>query len=368
MDFIVKLPHSKGSNGILYDSIWVVVDCLSKKARFVPISESITAEQTCDLFIQHIFREHGAPKAIISDRGPQFAAKFWKEFHRLLGIEARLSTAFHPQTDGQTERVNQTLEQYLRCFIDFQQDNWVSLLPLAEFSYNNSFHTSIKSSPFFANYGFNPSFEFLDSDSSVPLANTKVKEMKEVQEELVKELEKAKESQKKFADRKRMDGPVFEIGDKVWLLRKNIKTQRPSIKLDHRKLGPYKIVERIGELAYRIKFTQPTTLHDVFHVSLLERFKENPFQNRTITPPEPDIIDDQEEFEVQEVLSSRIRNKRLEYKVSWVGYDSSADMWLPATELNNMTDAIMEFHRLYPNMPNAQTLRFSPRSRSKEGG
>jgi hypothetical protein len=192
--------------------------------------------------------------------------------------------------------------------------------------------------------------------------------MKEVQEELVKELEKAKESQKKFADRKRMDGPVFEIGDKVWLLRKNIKTQRPSIKLDHRKLGPFSIVERIGELAYRIKFNQPTTLHDVFHVSLLERYKENPFPQRTIAPPAPDIIDEQEEYEVQEVLSSRIRHNRLEYKVSWVGYDSSADMWLPATELNNMKDAILEFHRLYPNMPNTHSLRPTYRSRPKEGG
>jgi hypothetical protein len=191
--------------------------------------------------------------------------------------------------------------------------------------------------------------------------------LKEVQEKLIAELTVAKESMKKFADRKRLEGPVFEVGDRVWLIRKNIKTQRPSIKLDHRRFGPYEIVERIGEVAYRIKFTQQTTLHDVFHVSLLERCKENPFPGRTITPPEPDVINDNEEFEVKEVLSSRIFKRRLEYLVSWVGYNACDNMWLPAGELDNMKEAITEFHRLYPELPDEHTP-LTAKSRSKGGG
>src|ERR1700678_2260362 len=164
MDFITDLSISTG-----HDSIMVVVDRLSKMAHFIPCSKTITSEQTASLIFQHVVRLHGLPDNIISDRGPQFISRFWSHLFQQLGTSVNLSSAFHPQTDGQSEQVNQVLEQYLRCIVNYNQDNWVDLLPAAEFAYNNAEHASTKASPCFANYGFYLCFEFLEpAQSPVP--------------------------------------------------------------------------------------------------------------------------------------------------------------------------------------------------------
>ena len=137
MDFITDLPVSDG-----FDTILVVVDRLTKMAHFIPCHKTVTSAQTAELLMQNVFRLHGIPDETVSDRGPQFLAKYYKRLMELLGVEVKLSSAFHPQTDGQTERVNQVLEQYLRCTINYQQEDWVQLLPQAEFPYNNSLHVS----------------------------------------------------------------------------------------------------------------------------------------------------------------------------------------------------------------------------------
>ena len=153
MDFIVELPKSKDMTTIM-----VVVDRLTKMAHFIPLRCLPTAVIAADSFIVNIFKLHGFPESIISDRGSQFTSEFWNRLCDLLDIKHSFSTANHPQTDGQTERVNSILEQYLRCFINERQNNWVDLLPFAEFAYNNTLQQSINQSPFFANYGFNPKF------------------------------------------------------------------------------------------------------------------------------------------------------------------------------------------------------------------
>ncbi len=154
MDFIVDLPPSK-----TFDSIFVVVDRLTKIAHFIPCHKTVTGEETARLFIDNVYRLHGLPNDIISDRGTQFTSKFWQSLFKILGVDIKLSSAYHPQTDGQTERVNQVLEQYLRCTINYHQDNWVDLLPLAEFAYNNTLQGSTQQTPFFANYGHHPRFD-----------------------------------------------------------------------------------------------------------------------------------------------------------------------------------------------------------------
>jgi len=147
-DFITKLPLAQG-----YDSILVVVDRLTKMAHFIPTTEKMTAGGLAQLFRDNVWKLHGLPESIISDRGPQFAAGVIRELNGMLGIDSKLSTAFHPQTDGQTERMNQELEQYLRTFIDHQQEQWPEWLGTAEFAYNNKVQTSTKVSPFKANSG-----------------------------------------------------------------------------------------------------------------------------------------------------------------------------------------------------------------------
>jgi transposase InsO family protein len=154
MDFIVKLPISHG-----YDLIWVVCDRLTCAAHFIPCQESMNAPELAWLFLDCIFHLHGLPDSIVSDRGPIFVSNFWKSLLTHLGVQSKTSTAYHVQTDGLTEHTNQTLETYLHAYVSYQQDDWVDYLPLAEFAFNNLKNSSTKSSPFFANLGFHPSFE-----------------------------------------------------------------------------------------------------------------------------------------------------------------------------------------------------------------
>jgi hypothetical protein len=157
LDFVVKLPLSKEPmTGIEYDSILVITCRLTKYGYFIPYMEASTAEDLAYTFLKIIFSNHGLPEEIISDRDKLFTSKFWKSLIAQLGANHKLSTAYHPQTDGQTERLNQTMEQYLRCFVNYQQNNWVKLLPMAQFAYNSAITETTKVSPFFANYGFEP--------------------------------------------------------------------------------------------------------------------------------------------------------------------------------------------------------------------
>ena len=173
------------------------------------------------------------PNSIISDRGSQFTSAFWNRLCSLYDIDHSLSTANHPQTDGQTERVNAILEQYLRCFINERQSNWADLLPFAEFSYNNSLQQSINQTPFFANYEFNPKAhpEILSNEKPTS-AKKRVIEINENIKLLKENLNKAKETYKKYADKKRMDPPKFVVGDKVWLL-KGISSNNRKKKLSN---------------------------------------------------------------------------------------------------------------------------------------
>ena len=148
MDFITDLPNSNG-----YDTILVVIDRLTKMSHFIPCGKGPDARQFATLFMQHVVRLHGIPRDIITDRGRLFNSELWKETTKNFGIEKGLSTPFHPQTEGQTERTNVILEQYLRAYINYQQDNWSDLLAIAEFAYNNRYQETIKTKPFYPNYG-----------------------------------------------------------------------------------------------------------------------------------------------------------------------------------------------------------------------
>ena len=186
-DFITKLPLVQG-----YDSILVVVDRLTKMVHFMPTTEKTLAEGLAKLFRDNVWKLHGLPESIISDRGPQFAAGLMRELNRMLGIESKLSTAFHPQTDGQMERFNQELEQYLRMFIDHRQEQWPDQLGMAEFAYNNKMHSSTKVSPFKANYGQDPRMEFeMRRKGKYEEAEKFVMKMKEIQEKAKAALGKA---------------------------------------------------------------------------------------------------------------------------------------------------------------------------------
>ena len=347
MDFIMDLPLSKG-----FDSIFVVVDRLTKMTHFVPCNKTVIDEETARLFIDNVYKYHGLPDDIISDRGTQFTFNFWQSIFKILQVEIKLSSACHSQTDGQTERVNQVLEQYLRCSINYHQDNWIDLLPLAEFAYNNIIQDSTKQTPFFANYGYHPRFDqFHLSTSENPVAEDLATRLLEIQKDIKIKLLEAQEHQKQNADKSRKQHSPIRVEDKVWLLRRNLKTHRPSDKLDYRHLGPFSIIKQVNEVAYRLELPPSMKIHLVFHVSLLEPYKDSTIPRRQQAPPLLIEIDGAEEFEVLEILDSRINRGKLEYLVHWQGYEVHERTWKPAANLENAPEMIAKFHREYLSKP-----------------
>jgi hypothetical protein len=151
MDFVVRLPESEGFN-----AIWGVVERLTKMRHLVPCTDTVDGKRLGEMYVKEVFRLHGLPETIVSDRGPQLASDIWRDVCERLGIERTLSIAFHQQTDGQTVRVNAVMEQYLRNFVNYQQDDWVHWLPMAEFAANNHTSDTIGHYPFYSNYGFHP--------------------------------------------------------------------------------------------------------------------------------------------------------------------------------------------------------------------
>jgi Reverse transcriptase (RNA-dependent DNA polymerase)/RNase H-like domain found in reverse transcriptase/Integrase zinc binding domain/Chromo (CHRromatin Organisation MOdifier) domain/gag-polyprotein putative aspartyl protease len=357
-DFITDLPPSHG-----YDSIFVVVDRLTKMSHLVPCLKTTTAPQFARMFLDYVIRLHGIPDSIVSDRGSIFTSQFWTALSKSLSLDKRLSTAFHPQTDGQTERTNQTVEQYLRIYCNYHQDNWSELLSLAEFSYNNAQHTSIGCSPFYANYGYNPRFtvdlrQF--TKHPVPAAEEMAKHLKAIHENLIELIKVVQNQQAKYYDakHKRVE---YKPGDKVWLLSSNIRTERPHKKLDWKRLGPYLVLERIGTQAYRLQLPPSLKVHPVFHVSLLDRYNESEIPGRVQPPPPPVIVDNQPEYEVEDVLDSRILRNRLYYLVKWKDFPISDNSWEPASHLANCPDLVALFHQRYPEKPSS-LLSPTPRS------
>jgi hypothetical protein len=348
IDFITDLPLSDG-----YNTIMVVVDRLTKMSHFVPCLKTITSEQTAELLMQHVVRLHGIPDETISDRGPQFVAKYYKRLMELLGVNVKLSSAFHPQTDGQTERVNQVLEQYLRCMISYQQDDWSQLLPQAEFSYNNTLHVSTGISPFYANYGYHLRVDFqTTTDIVVPSAEDRAAQIVALHQDLQRTLTQAQERYKDFADVHCKEAPTFQQGDKVWLLWKNIQTTRPMDKLDYKRLGPFTILEQINPVAYRLQLPQKTRLHPVFHVSLLEPYHPSTIPGRNPPLPPPIELDDgREEYEVDEIVDSKYVRNSLQYLLKWVGYGIDEFSWQKATNVTNAPDEVRRYHLRYPHKP-----------------
>ncbi|GAA5873416.1 hypothetical protein JCM1840_007376 [Sporobolomyces johnsonii] len=265
LDFIVKLPTTSTGN----DSILVVIDRFTRYAHFIPCKEEGTnASRFAHLFYQHIFSNHGLPQDVVSDRGAVFDSTFWRTLTRLTRTKLSMSTAFHPQTDGITERLNQTLEQYLRMFINYQQDDWEDLLPLAQFVYNDTVHSSTKTTPFFATYGYHPtfsvSFEPSDSKYRDTDATSFASRLATLHQVLRHELKLAASRMKTQYNQRRQEAPRFDIGDLVWLSSKNIATSRQSQKLDHRFLGPYPVAAKVGDAAYRLQLPDEVRIMSLF--------------------------------------------------------------------------------------------------------
>lgn len=351
MDFITKLPESDEC-----DMIMVIVDRLTKYAYMIPTTETINAERMANILLRHVFANHGAPSKITSDRDKLFTSNMWQSFADQIGIHHGLSTAYHPQTNGQTERVNQTIEQYLRHHVNYQQDNWAGLLPVAQFAYNNAMHATTKETPFFANYGYHPKLigEARNERTTAESARLLATGIKQLHMQMARDIEFLNLRMKMHYDQRHQTGPDLKKGEKVYLLRRNIKTKRPSMKLDHLKLGPFTIEEKTGPVNYRLKLPgSMKRIYPTFHISLLEPAPKNAEIATNVEIEE----ETEDEYEVEAILNDRWFDGQQQLLVKWKGYPTSENTWEPIAHLRGCHQLVQRYYHEAKRTPEGRKQR-----------
>ena len=341
LDLIRPLPRTATG----FDAMLVVVDKHSKMIHCIPTTTTVTAPQLATLFFREIVRLHGIPSSIVSDRDPRFTSSFWRELWKLLGTKLAMSTAYHPQTDGQTERANRTLEDMLRAYVNEKQNDWDQHLTAIEIAYNNSKQASTGFSPFYLNYGQHPTFPLTSAVSALrSTSNPSVEEMLEnLMDDLLlaaKNVEKAQSNQEQQANRHRQH-VEYEEGQKVWLSTADLRLKsKITPKLSPRWIGPFTITRKISSLNYRLELPPTLSVHPVFHISKLrlhhesERFDPHRDLSPSISRPPPVIVEEGEEaeYEVEEIKKHRRRKwddgkTYKQYLVKWKGYPEWDSTW-----------------------------------------
>jgi len=353
MDFITDLSDSSEYNAIL-----TIICRLSKERHYIPCitdDEGTTAEKTAEMLIQWVYRTHDLPSSIVSDRGPQFTSILWKFLCKRLSISLRLFTAYHPQTDGQSERANQNVERYLRSFCSYMQNDWSKWLPMIEFADNNALSSAISLTPFFMNKGFHPRMSFDPDTTEYGSTRERLQadRAKDISEQMNKTLIFAREALAKTREQmvnqanKHRKEVNYETESKVFLNGRNIVTARPSKKLDDKMLGPFQITEPVGS-SYKLELSETMRIHDVFHSELLRPAVDDSLPGQKNEPPGPIVVNDEDEWEIDDILDSRRYRRRLQYRVKWKSYDNDLN-WYNADgdEFMNAQEVVDDFHTKY---------------------
>jgi len=353
MDRITHLPLSSG-----HDAILVIVDRFTKFALFIPVWDDINGEEMSELLLSRVVAKYGVPTSIVSDRGYEFTGSVWRATLQRLGTESSLTTSHNPRANGGAERVNQTIEAYLRLFGSYAQDDWAEHLPLAEYSYNSARHSATGQSPFRALMGYEPQW----SASTPAVESDRSMSFNEMRQEVTRALEHSQEQAQRSFDRKHPPAPVYAVGDRVWLDARNVKAQGQTKKLDQRYMGPFAVSEVISSHAYRLALPASMRIHSVFHVRLLEPVTQNRWSNRAQPPPPPTIVEGEEEYEVEAIVGERTHHGHKQFRVQWRGYSGEdALSWEWADDLEHCEEATAAYvARRSGN--NGRTLRSHRRS------
>jgi hypothetical protein len=367
MDFIVKLPPSPDANGKQCDAILVIVDRFSKFVMYFPCSEEMDAQQLAELWYNQIVCVYGTPSSIVSDRGALFTSTYWSTFWYLLKVQRKLSTSFHPQTDGQTERQNQEIEAYLRMYVNWEQSDWATRLVEAAMAHNCRPHASTKMAPRELALGSPPTLPDgvreepppgVGSDPNRDAARQWIEGRAKAIKETTSLLELAQTLQAKYYNRQHVD-KHFKVGDSVLLSSRNLKTKRPHKKLDAKYLGPFEVLEKIGQQAYKLKLPPGMSrLHDTFNVALLEPYRSRPgYEPGPVPEVEVDMegepTDDGRQWGIEAILAFNHRNQK--YRVKWTGGSNDHTGWLSEDELAHAPALLQQFWD--EQLPSRRVLR-----------
>jgi transposase InsO family protein len=349
MDLITQLPTSRQQN----DSIIVMVDKYSKMVHYAPCKTTVTAPEVAQIFFREIVRHHGIPDAIVSDRDSKFMSKFWQALWTELGTKLKISTSYHPQTDGQTERSNRTLEEMLRAYVNYAQDNWDEKLIALEIAVNSSTQESTGFTPYYLNYGQHPHLplSMLTDTTDNETAQTMLSNLRDNLAVAKQHLLAAQEKQSREANKSRREHE-FDIGEQVMLSTENLNIDHRARKLVAKYAGPHKVIEHPTPNTYRLELPpELSRIHPVFNSSQLKPYKEDNvrFIDRPQITRPPAVIEDENKFEVEEIKSYRVHRGVGQYLVKWKDYADSESSWLPVKSVES--PALVErFLRLNPSV------------------
>ncbi len=373
IDFITDLPNSQGNTTIL-----TIINRFSKACRLIPLPKLPTSLETAELMCNQVFRYYGLPDDIVSDRGSQFTSRVWSAFFRSLNVNISLTSGYHPQSNGQTERLNQEVIRFLRSYCQQQQTEWSRYLMWAEYAQNSLTKPATGMTPFQCILGFQPPmFPWSGEPTDLPSVTEWLQRSEEVWDRAHTHLLRAVRHQELQANRHRRPGPVYQPGQWVWLSTRDLRLRLPCRKLSPRYVGPFKISRQITPVSFRLELPANYRVSPTFHVSLLKPAggpRGTSEEGAEPQTPPPILVDGEEAYRVHELLDSRRQGGTLQYLVDWEGFGPEERSWVNSGDILDPT-LTEEFHRLHPEKPAPRPRgrprrRLPPRvrSRSQEGG